>query len=116
MKTKASSSPITRRTFLRNGAIITTGLAALSWSARAQTNKNSKLRLYQIGVGGIGALQRRGLKDHPTVEWAGFCDVDQRELDKIQKEFPNAWTLKDYREGFSKHMANFDAVIVDTPD
>ncbi len=116
MKTKASSSPITRRTFLRNGAIITTGLAALSWSARAQTNKNSKLRIYQIGVGGIGALQRKGLKDHPAVEWAGFCDVDQRELEKMQKEFPTAWTLKDYREGFSKHMADFDAVIVDTPD
>lgn len=117
-KTSSTSigSPVTRRTFLRNGAILTAGIAALSWSARAQTNKNSKLRIFQIGVGGIGGLQRGGLKGHPMVEWAGFCDVDQRELDKIKKEQPNAWTLKDYREGFANHLADFDAVIVDVPD
>lgn len=115
MKTQATS-PVTRRTFLRNGAVLTAGLATLSWSARAETNKNSKLRLFQIGVGGIGALQRRGLKDHPQVEWAGFCDVDSRELDKIKKEHPNAWTVKDYREAFAKRSGDFDAVIVETPD
>ncbi len=116
MKKSASASPITRRTFLRNGAILTAGVASLSWSARAQTNKNSKLRIFQIGVGGIGAMQRRGLKGHPMVEWAGFCDVDQRELDKVLKEQPNAWTVKDYREAFAKRLGDFDAAIVDTPD
>jgi len=30
-------------------------------------------------------MQRNGLKGHPNVEWAGFCDVDQRELDNIKK-------------------------------
>ena len=44
-------SPVTRRTFLRTGAVATAGLATLSFSARAQTNKNSKLRIFQIGVG-----------------------------------------------------------------
>ncbi len=72
----APVSPVTRRTFLRTGAVLTTAVAALSPAARAQTNANSKLRIYQIGVGGIGSLQRNGLKDHPQVEWAGFCDVD----------------------------------------
>ena len=112
----APVSPVTRRTFLRTGAVLTTAVAALSPAARAQTNANSKLRIYQIGVGGIGSLQRNGLKDHPQVEWAGFCDVDSRELDKMKKQFPNAWTVKDYREGFAKKVADFDAVIVDTPD
>jgi len=116
MKKSASASPITRRTFLRNGAILTAGVASLSWSARAQTNKNSKLRIFQIGVGGIGALQRKGLKGHPMVEWAGFCDVDQRELDKVLKEQPSAWSVKDYREAFAKRLGDFDAAIVDTPD
>jgi len=37
------------------GAAATAGLAALSWPARAQVNQNSKLRIFQIGVGGIGA-------------------------------------------------------------
>ena len=109
-------SPVTRRHFLKTGAIVTAGLASLSRAARAQTNKNSKLRVFQIGVGGIGALQRKGLKDHPMVEWAGFCDVDKRELDKISKDFPNAWLLSDYREAFANKLEDFDAVIVDTPD
>lgn len=113
-------SPVTRRTFLRTGAVATAGLATLSFSARAQTNKNSKLRIFQIGVGakngGIGSMQRGGLKGHPNVEWAGFCDVDRRELEAISKEFPNAWTTKDYREAFANKLADFDAVIVDVPD
>ena len=117
MKTTTSSiSPVTRRTFLRNGVILTAGVAALSWPARAQVNKNSKLRIFQIGVGGIGGLQRGGLKGHPQVEWAGFCDVDQRELDRIKKEHPNAWTVKDYREAFANRVGDFDATIVDVPD
>ena len=109
-------SPVTRRTFLRTGAVLTTGVAALSPAARAQTNANSKLRIYQIGIGGIGGLQRGGLKGHPQVEWAGFCDVDSRELDRMKKEFPAAWSVKDYREGFANKLGDFDAVIVDTPD
>jgi len=101
MKTKQqtpSFSPITRRTFLKNGAIITAGIASLSLPARAQVNKNSRLRIFQIGVGGIGSLQRDGLKGHPMVEWAGFCDVDRRELDQIKKKHPEAWLVSDYRE------------------
>jgi predicted dehydrogenase len=112
----SSISPVSRRTFLSTGAVLTTGLAALSWPARAQVNKNSKLRIFQIGVGGIGGMQRNGLKGHPQVEWAGFCDVDQRELDKIKKQEPNAWTVKDYREAFANRAGDFDAVIVDVPD
>ena len=107
---------ITRRSFLKTGAIVTAGLSSLSLPARAQVNKNSKLRIFQIGVGGIGGLQRGGLKGHPMVEWAGFCDVDRRELDNIKKEHPNAWTVKDYREAFANRAGDFDAVIVDVPD
>lgn len=119
MNTNVPSSPsrsVNRRYFLKTGAMATAGLAALSLPARAQLNRNSKLRIFQIGVGGIGGLQRNGLKGHPQVEWAGFCDVDQRELDKIQRDNPKAWTVKDYREAFANRAGDFDAVIVDTPD
>lgn len=108
--------PVTRRSFLSTGAILTSGVASLSLRARAQTNKNSKLRIFHIGVGGVAAMQRKGLKDHPMVEFAGFCDVDKRELDKISKEFPSAWTLQDYREAFANKLGDFDACVVDTPD
>jgi predicted dehydrogenase len=107
---------ITRRHFLRTGAVLTAGLASLSRSARAETNKNSKLRIFHIGVGGVAAMQRKGLKDHPQVEFAGFCDVDKTQLEHISKEFPNAWTLQDYREAFAQKANDFDAVIIDTPD
>ncbi|MBM3876570.1 MAG: Gfo/Idh/MocA family oxidoreductase [Verrucomicrobia bacterium] len=119
MKTNSITSPmspITRRTFLRTGAVLTAGAAALSLPARAQVNKNSRLRIFQMGVGGIGGMQRGGLKGHPMVEWAGFCDVDQRELDRIKKEHANAWTVKDYREAFATRAGDFDAAIVDVPD
>jgi len=119
MKTKQqrpSSSPVTRRTFLKTGAIVTAGIASLSLPARAQVNQNSRVRILQIGVGGIGGMQRGGLKGHPQVEWAGFCDVDRRELDQIKKQHPNAWTTADYREAFANRVADFDAVIVDVPD
>jgi predicted dehydrogenase len=109
-------APVSRRQFLKTGAIATAGIAALSLRARAQVNRNSKLRIFQVGTGGIGSMQRGGLKGHPMVEWAGFCDVDRRELDQIKKEFPNAWTLTDYREAFANRLNDFDAVIVDVPD
>src|SRR2546426_8499822 len=111
-----SSSHMTRRSFFKKGAIVTAGIASLSLPARAQVNKNSKLRIFQIGVGGIGGLQRDGLKGHPQVEWASFCDVDRRELDQIKKQHPDAWTLTDYREAFANRVNDFDAVIVDVPD
>src|SRR5688572_10894243 len=111
-----SFSPVTRRSFLKTGAIVTAGIASLSLPARAQVNKNSKLRIFQVGVGGIGGLQRGGLKGHPQVEWAGFCDVDRRELDNIKKQQPAAWVLSDYREAFANKVNDFDAVICDVPD
>ncbi|MBI4663221.1 MAG: Gfo/Idh/MocA family oxidoreductase [Verrucomicrobia bacterium] len=111
-----SFSPTTRRSFFKTGAIVTAGLASLTLRARAQINKNSKLRIFQIGVGGVAGMQRSGLKGHPQVEWAGFCDVDRRELDRIKQQHPEAWTLSDYREAFANRINDFDAVIVDIPD
>jgi hypothetical protein len=78
MNEQRTVSPITRRTFLKNGVILTAGVAALSAGARAQTNKNGKLRIFQIGVGGIGGLQRDKLKGYDRVGIRiGFCDVDR---------------------------------------
>ena len=91
-----SFSPVTRRTFLRAGAIVTAGLASLPLAAQAQVNKNSKLRIFQIGVGGIGGLQRGGLKGHAQVDVAVFCDVDRLGLDQTTNEPPNAWVVAAY--------------------
>jgi predicted dehydrogenase len=116
MNAKKSISPITRRTFLRNGAILTAAAVTLTQAGRAQTNKNSKLRIFHIGCGGIAELQRGQLKGYERCEFVGFCDVDQKELDNVVKQYPGAWKLTDYREAFANKVNDFDAVIVDIPD
>ena len=37
-------------------------------------------------------------------------------INKIGREFPKPKSFSDYREVFEKHLNEFDAVIVDTPD
>ncbi|HEV8543106.1 MAG TPA: hypothetical protein VGR78_11990, partial [Verrucomicrobiae bacterium] len=116
---RISSSPVTRRTFLKNGVALTIGVAALSPGARAQTNKNSRLRIFQIGSGvpgSIGSLQRSQLKGYAPAEFVGFCDVDRGELDKVAAQYPGSFKLVDYREAFANRVNDFDAAIVDTPD
>jgi predicted dehydrogenase len=113
---RTSPFPITRRTFLKNGAIITAGVAALSAGARAQTNQNSRLRIFQIGCGGIGGLQRDKLKGYAPAQFVGFCDVDRNELDKVAAQYPGSFKITDYREAFANRADQFDAVIVDVPD
>lgn len=116
MNKNTSFSPITRRTFLKNGAILTVGVVALSAGARAQTNKNSKLRIFQIGAGGIASLQRQQLKGYAPAEFVGFCDVDRNELDKVAAQYPGSFKASDYREVFASRADQFDAVIVEAPD
>lgn len=97
----------------------TLGLAAASSAIPVlgqSANKNSKLRLLQIGVGGIGGLDRNNLKTHPKVEIAGLCDINKNHLDKVAKEFPKAATYADAREALTKDIDKYDGVIVCTPD
>ena len=105
-----------RRTFLKTGAVLGAAAAMPSLSMRAAANKNSNLRILHIGVGGIGSMQRGNLKRHAKVEFAFLCDVDSNSLNRVGRELPKAAKFKDYREVFEKHLDEFDAVIVDTPD
>ncbi len=114
----STSGLASRRNFLRSGAILGAGaLASRSATVRAATNKNSKLQIFQIGVNGIGNLQRKQLVDHPKVQFVGFCDVDATAFDKVKDDpYKGAWKISDYREAFANKADQFDAVIVDTPD
>ena len=105
--------------FDRRKFIATMGLAAASSAVPtlgASMNKNSKLRILQIGVGGIGGMDRGQLSKNPKVEIAGLCDVDKNNLDKVAKAFPKALTYSDSREAFEKDIDKYDAVLVCTPD
>ncbi len=116
MNSNTTRSPVTRRTFLKNGVILTAGIAALSSVGRAQTNKNSKLQIVQIGADGIATLERGQLKGYERCQFVGFVDVDKTALDKALVDVPGAWTARDYREVFATKADQFDAVINETPD
>ena len=122
---------IDRRTLL-SGAALAAGTAisvpalasaAGAWSAataprrRARTGALGKLQLLQVGVGGsIAPADRHELRQHPDVEFTGFCDVDADALAGVAKEHPGAFTCRDFREAFDRHGDRFDAVVVCTPD
>ncbi|MDG2213620.1 MAG: twin-arginine translocation signal domain-containing protein, partial [Verrucomicrobiota bacterium] len=105
-----------RREFLAASAAMGAAITLPSFNMRAAANKNSNLRIFHIGVGGIGGMQRGNLKKHSKVEFAFLCDVDSNTLNKIGQGLPKAKKYTDYREVFEKHVDEFDAVIVDTPD
>ena len=106
----------TRRSFLKTSAALGAAITLPSFTMRSAANKNSAVRMLHIGVGGIGGMQRGQLRNHKKVEFAFLCDVDSNPLNKIGREFPKAQKFSDYREVFEKHLNEFDAVIVDTPD
>ena len=91
---------IDRRTIL-SGAAIAAG-SAIAWPAaaavagawdaataprrRARSGALGKLQLLQVGVGGsIAPADRHELKQHPDVEFTGFCDVDADALAGVAK-------------------------------
>ncbi|MCG8600328.1 MAG: Gfo/Idh/MocA family oxidoreductase [Verrucomicrobiales bacterium] len=115
---ESKSPSSSRRNFLKTSAAFGAGiLASNAATVRAATNKNSKLRIFQIGTGGIGGMQRKGLKGHPKVEFAGFCDTDETMFQRIEDYHGDGYfTVTDYREAFADKVDQFDAVIVDTPD
>lgn len=105
-----------RRHFLRTAATSLAASASSPVSLGAGANRNSNLRIMQIGAGGIGQLDRRELLTHPKVEFTGFVDVNGEWLDKYSEPFPHAFRERDYREAFARHGEKFDAVVIDTPD
>lgn len=104
-----------RRRFLQSSAALAAA-ASTQPVLGAQGNKNSKLRILQIGAGGIGQLDRKELASHPMVEFVGFCDVDAQWLAKYSAPYPDAFKIADYRKAFAQHADKFDAVVIDTPD
>jgi len=105
--------------FDRRKFIATMGLAAASSAMPtlgASANSNSKLRILQVGLGGIGRRDRSALITHPKVEIAGLCDINQQHLDKVAKGFPKAKTYSDCRVAYEKDMDDYDAVLICTPD
>lgn len=109
---------ITRRDFLRKGAIGLAGLTVvpsvvLGKSAGHAAAPSDKLNIAGIGVGGRGSGVLRDLRSENIV---ALCDVDWKYAKGTFEAYPDAKRFWDYREMYDKMGKDIDAVMVATPD
>lgn len=109
-------TPLSRRDFLASSSAAA-ALPVFAGLPGVWSGGSARLRVLSIGVvGTIGRKDRREIAKHPDAEIVGLCDVDTNTLAQAKKEVPGAFTCTDYRTAFADHAAEFDAVIVSTPD
>lgn len=111
---------LNRRDFVKTtaaflGAAAIPTLPSFATAANPTAGKDV-LRVLQVGVGGIGGMDRNAISRHPKAKIVGLCDVDTQPLEKIGPQFPDAFTETDYRKVFADRLDEFDAVNVCTPD
>jgi predicted dehydrogenase len=114
----------TRRDFLRESALITTGIttgitagitgAGIATGSRAlvRSDPNRKLNLGIIGPGGRGTDNMQGVASEHFV---AFADVDDQRAQAVYARYPNIPRYRDFREMLDKEKS-LDAVVVSTPD
>ncbi|MCP4405666.1 MAG: Gfo/Idh/MocA family oxidoreductase, partial [bacterium] len=103
------TSRITRRTFIKNGAI-GTGLTILP-SGILSASPNNKLNIAIIGVSGRG---EGNLKEMVKENIVALCDVSANNLAQAGKRFPRAKQYKDWRKCLEQK--DIDAVVCSTTD
>jgi predicted dehydrogenase len=105
---------LTRRTFLRNTALVGAAAAfsARSWSQVADANGD--LRVAVIGLNGRGKNHLASLAKISGVRIAALCDADSAVLERTKKNFPDAKGYLDLRELFA--AKDIDAVTIATPN
>ncbi|MBX2852883.1 MAG: Gfo/Idh/MocA family oxidoreductase [Phycisphaeraceae bacterium] len=110
---------LNRRDFVKTTAALLGAAAIPTLPSLANANPTAgakELRVLQIGVGGIGGMDRNAINRHPKAKIVGLCDVDTNPLEKVGKQFPDAFRETDYRKVFADRLDEFDAVNVCTPD
>lgn len=110
---------LNRRNFVKTTAALLGAAAIPTLPSFANANPTAganELRVIQIGVGGVGGMDRKGISRHAKAKIVGLVDVDTKSLDKVGKAFPDAFRETDYRKVFADRLGEFDAVNVCTPD
>jgi len=103
-----------RRFFLKT----TAGVAAstqFGFNILHAQNKGDKLRLAVIGTGGKGNAHLDCIKRAGDIVVA-HCDIDSNRQGIVPRTWAGSKFYQDYRILFDKEMANFDAIMVATPD
>ena len=105
----------TRRQFLKTTAAAGLSLPLIIPRLNLAQSANGKLSHASIGVGGMGWSDINSIANHPGVNIAAICDVDENNLNRAAQKFPNARKYRDWRELLEKEK-NIDSVNVTTPD
>lgn len=101
-----------RRSFLKQGALLGTGLTILpSGTLFGANTPNNKLNIALIGAHGRASAFYGLLKDQNVV---ALCDVCDDNMALAVKEFPDAPTYKDWRKCLDQQ--DIDAVLCCTAD
>jgi len=112
----------TRRIFLKNTAIATTGLGISSSLSNALVgcSANDKINVGLIGCNSMGFSDLRAFLEHPQVECISLCDIDENvineraaSVEKIRGKKPT-FLYKDWRRVIDNKDINL--VIIGTPD
>ncbi len=111
------SESISRRDFLRRGAIAAAGITVApstilgkKWGHTAPTDK---LNIAGIGVGGMG---NANLNQMRTENIVALCDVDWKYSAKVFERYPDAKKYWDYRKLFDEMGKSVDAIMCATAD
>src|SRR5947209_4126715 len=101
------STDLPRRDVLKAAAAVTAGAWVVGRGAWADTTNpnnsaspNERANIACIGVGGKGDSDSTHVGKFANV--VAICDVDEKRLDKKQKEYPKAKAYTDYRQLFDE--------------
>ena len=123
-----SDKTISRRSFLKNSAIVSAAaIAAPSVIVHASENKKlpkgkivsrDKVNVAFIGIGNRGCEDANGMFDTGLCNVVALCDVDMgaEHTLEIMNKFKGVPTFRDWRKMFDKMADKIDAVMIATPD
>ncbi|MBQ9432305.1 MAG: Gfo/Idh/MocA family oxidoreductase [Kiritimatiellae bacterium] len=109
---------ISRRSFLRTGAVLTASSAFPFLRVAGQVSPNEKVNVACCGIGNRGADVVNGLFGTGLCNIIAVCDTDlgAKHTQNILKKFPNAKRYKDFRKMLDEMGNQIDAVTAGVPD
>jgi predicted dehydrogenase len=104
-----------RRTFLKNAALLTSAAAFPSFISK---NSGDKVNLVCIGIGNQGGSDVMSLYNTGLCNIVALCDVDMGapQTLKVLQKFPDVPRFQDFRQLFDKMGNQFEAVAIGVPD
>lgn len=108
-----------RRSFLKQSAVVTAGIAAIPTIMNAGCSPNEKVHVGLIGCRGMGFNDLKSFLKNDDVECIALCDVDKRVLELRAGEVEKLTGKKPLMYGdFRQLIGNkdIDTVIIGTPD